>query len=572
MRNQAKITNILWFLVCALGSSAWILSTAAKWGPTFDEPTYLECGLRCWETGSHKPLMRLGTMPLPVDVQTLPLYLAEKYQGRNFDTRLEMETILPWARGMNLIFWWVLLFQGWKLGWLFGGPWGARIGVFFLATEPNLTSHAALATTDIALTAFLLGFFYSYWTGFGKGWCQRIGLPSLWYSLALCSKASALPFTPIIMAGCEIWRYLETRGKTQTGEELPPQSYFKDRFPLFVKDGLKIGFLGLLLVFVFCGSDWQTERTFVEWARQLPEGAVKPWMVWLSENLKIFTNAGEGLAQQIKHNFRGHNSFILGQAFPRAIWYYFPVLLTIKETTAVLFLLGGLVFLARKHLWNPLILVAFLMFLFSFNCRVQIGIRFLFPLVSLGILGLGVSFAMAFKTNPGKQGLLKIVLVIPMILALEEWIHSWPHGLSYINALWGGTSQGYKLVCDSNYDWGQGLKELKEWQKANARPLTVTYFGLDPGLKNDWSTSLPIQELSRKNPGNYPMVIPGTLAISSTLVFGPPLSPEHSRLITLFRSQSPDSKVGPFLIYQPATLERLSKPTPARVLPNPADL
>ena len=50
-----------------------------------------------------------------------------------------------------------------------------------------------------------------------------------------------------------------------------------------------------------------------------------------------------------------------------------------------------------------------------------------------------------------------------------------------VNELWGGTAEGYKLLSDSNYDWGQGLRELRDWQQRNGiENLDVWYFGADP--------------------------------------------------------------------------------------------
>ncbi|MSR29890.1 MAG: hypothetical protein EXR99_00150 [Gemmataceae bacterium] len=556
MAVSTRFINVIWFLLCLGGSSYWCLSTASQWGPTFDEPTYIECGLQCWRTGSHKPLMRLGTMPLPVDIQTFPLWIAEVYRGNPFDTKDELELILPWARGMNLVFWWMLLFFGWKLGKQFGQDWGARLAVFFLATEPNLTSHAALATTDISLTACILGFVYFYLAGQGKGWRERVGLPALWFALALAAKASALPFVPLIMIGCELWRKWESRSSEKAREGQGSKANLVNWLKPFIKDSFQIGFLGLTLLFLFCGSDWQTERTFVEWARQLPESDIKPWMVWISENLKIFTNAGEGIAQQIKHNIRGHGSYILGQESQRAIWYYFPVLLSIKAGTVVLALAVAFLVFGRKYLPRPLVPAIALLFLFSFNCRVQIGIRFLFPLMALMVLAMGIALGNWQASLSRGKTAKNLSLALVLFLAVGEWLFSWPHGLSFINAYWGGTNSGYKLVCDSNYDWGQGLKELHRWKLQQQGGLAVCYYGKDPFLHQGWARVLPIQELARHQPGEYAGFGNDTLAISATLVYGPTLVPGHQQWKSLMQKTPPDFRVGPFLLYQASSLQK----------------
>ena len=73
--------NLLWLLACGALSSAWCLTAGRQLGATFDEPVYITRGLEGWQTGSHHGLLRLGTMPLPADVQTFPLYVAERWRG-----------------------------------------------------------------------------------------------------------------------------------------------------------------------------------------------------------------------------------------------------------------------------------------------------------------------------------------------------------------------------------------------------------------------------------------------------------------------------------------------------------
>src|SRR5215211_8318681 len=79
--GRAWLIDVVWVLAIGLLSSAWCLGAAARVGPTFDEPFYLEGGLHFWRTGSFKPLLDKGTMPLPVAVCTLPLRAYELWRG-----------------------------------------------------------------------------------------------------------------------------------------------------------------------------------------------------------------------------------------------------------------------------------------------------------------------------------------------------------------------------------------------------------------------------------------------------------------------------------------------------------
>ena len=127
---RSRRVDIVWLLAFGVASSAWCLSAAAELGATFDEPLYLNAGLTSWRTGSNKLLMSAGTMPLPVDVQTLPIYLWERSRGTEFHAYREIESILPVVRAANLTFWWLLLVYAMRLGRTFGGAWAGRLGEF----------------------------------------------------------------------------------------------------------------------------------------------------------------------------------------------------------------------------------------------------------------------------------------------------------------------------------------------------------------------------------------------------------------------------------------------------------
>ena len=205
--RPGRLFNLSWFLIWAVGSSVWCLTAAHKLGATFDEPFYLTSGLHRWHTGSYRPLMRAGTMPLPIDVETFPLAVLEWRQGSRFDVERDCSRILPVARAGTLVFWWLLLVYAWRLGRLLGGDWGARLSVAAIAIEPSFLAHAALATTDLAITACLAAFVFHFYQGREQPWLKRIGLPAIWLGAVILSKASGLIFGPICMLTVEADRW-----------------------------------------------------------------------------------------------------------------------------------------------------------------------------------------------------------------------------------------------------------------------------------------------------------------------------------------------------------------------------
>ena len=199
--------DVAWLILWGALSSAWCLTAAQDLSASFDEPFYLRSGIKSWRTGSNYDLMRAGTMPLPIDVEYLPIYLWEQSRGEPFDIERDFHTILHYSRAMNLLFWWVQLTYGMLLARTFGGPWAGRFAVVLLATEPSLLGHACLATTDISVSAMILVFAYHYYHGLGGSRFRRWVLPGILYGIAMAAKASALSFVPLIVLAFEIPRW-----------------------------------------------------------------------------------------------------------------------------------------------------------------------------------------------------------------------------------------------------------------------------------------------------------------------------------------------------------------------------
>src|SRR5262249_54850617 len=116
-------------------------------------------------------------------------------------------------------------------------------------------------------------------------------------------------------------------------------------------------------------------------------------ILWTAEHLRIFSNAGEGIARQVKHNIHGHGAYLLGHTDTRALWYYFPVVLTIKLSTALLLTVVVVAGLRLRALANWAMMTALVLLGFSLTWRVQIGIRLVLPLVAIAIVGLAGALA-----------------------------------------------------------------------------------------------------------------------------------------------------------------------------------
>lgn len=553
--GKGRLLDGGWLLFWVIASSVWCVSASARLSATFDEPTYITLGLESWRTGSYKPLIDLGTMPLPPRVQTLPLHLWERWRGVAFDPAWDLDRLLPIARLGTLPFWWLLLLYGWLAGRQMAGVWGGRLAVAFLACEPNLLAHASLATTDVAVTACLVALFYHFRAGRSEAWRRRVLTPAVWFALAVLAKASGFVFGIIGLGMVELEHQWVSHLETTDGRARLRQAAMALLGKPFRHDLMQVCSLGLLAVFCFCGSEGLPSPSFIEWARQLPEGPVRSAMTWIAEHLCIFSNAGVALIRQVRHNVQGHGVFLLGQVAKRAIWYYFPVALSIKSPLPVLALPVILAVVCRRALRNWACLTALALLLFTLVCRVQTGIRLLLPLLSIAEIGIAAALVAA-RQQVGRSRWRHLLTASAgfsavWLLWISLWV--WPHGLCYTNELWGGTANGYRCLSDSNYDWGQGLNELAQWQEANrVRDLHVMYYGTDTKLARlpvkfyvPGALQLDAEDLPAPARGH-------TFAVGTSIVYGSvsEIFPDLKALAQALRGIEPSTRTTTFLIYR----------------------
>jgi len=155
----------------------------------------------------------------------------------------------------------------------------------------------------------------------------------------------------------------------------------------------------------------------------------------------------------------------------------------------------------------------------SIKGNLNIGVRHLLPVFPFTYILVCLVIKEQFK-NIQQPSLKKIAMFL--LFAIFGWyiLSSglvFPHYLSYFNELGGGPKDGYKLVTDSNYDWGQDLKRLKNWVEENRiEKIYVDYFGGGDVFYylGEKYISWPGTKLSSEFPSeNY-------LAVSATLLQG----------------------------------------------------
>ncbi|MCB0000835.1 MAG: hypothetical protein KDE56_33960, partial [Anaerolineales bacterium] len=149
-------------------------------------------------------------------------------------------------------------------------------------------------------------------------------------------------------------------------------------------------------------------------------------------------------------------AFLLGQFSTTGFPAYFPVAFLVKTPLATLLLLPLALLLllgsrATRARGLFLLIPAGVYFLLSTQSALNIGYRHLLPLLAL--LYLFMSGLGPLAQQGGHRALRWGVGLFPAGLLLATLsVH--PHYLSFFNLPAGGPANGYKILIDSNVDWG----------------------------------------------------------------------------------------------------------------------
>jgi 4-amino-4-deoxy-L-arabinose transferase-like glycosyltransferase len=517
-----------------------------RMAPTFDEQNHVTRGISILRTGDYR--LALHHPPLANILEALPVAWRR-------DTAFS--TAMPsWSSddpGVNLNIWraskstlWeqsnsgltlihlarlpVLLFSLllavviflWSRA-LFG-PWGGVLSLAFYALDPNILSHSGLATTDMAATCMIALALYWFRGYLIQPHRLRLLLAGAGIGLALASKFNALILVPIIgllLLLAAVW-------PTTLGFTLPiswstkrPGWRLSRAFGVFMLLGCIAG------VLIWATYGFQIEPLGKKPGKPLPTTASTferlpvPALQYL-RGIRIVTMQAED-----------HRAYLLGMTDTTGSgwWYYFPVAIATKSPIPMLLaVLCSLMLFAlprvRAKLTFPrgewlLLLLPVAIYLLAamgfLGIKLNLGIRHILPIYPFIFIGLGI-----LATIRPSTGLYAWALGGVLLLQGVAVGRNYPDFLAYFNELSGGRQNGYKILVDSNYDWGQDLGRLAELQhKEQLYPLAFSYFGTTPPEAYGVTyTPLPGFGLMRTVPMPDLADYQGYIAISATNLYG----------------------------------------------------
>jgi len=520
---------------------ALALTSAAQKSPTMDEQNHIARGAAYLGAGDprlsveHPPLVNvLSALPahLLLDLQ-LPLdewwevgewyHFADNFLWRaNADPdRIVFLARLP-IMGLGLVL--AALVFRWANARF--GAWGGLLAAAFCALDPNVLAHTRLSTTDVGGACFIFLAAYALWRAIRRpSWLRAVG-SGLAFGLALSAKLSNLLFGPIFALVV-----LADAAPVYTGV-----ASGRDRTRRIVRHTSVLTFtvlLGLLVV-------WATYGFRVG---QLAEnGPCVPAPPYL-----------EGVRAILDFSADGRPTYLLGQYSQQGWWYYFLVAFAVKTPLATLAALllatGGALRRSRRDSAQDdvfLLIPPIAYFLVAMASNLNIGYRHLLPVLpflAVHIARLAAPLRSLVPRSP--RSFAPFVLVLWLAYSTAR---IYPHFLAFFNPVGGGPENGWRILADSNIDWGQDLKGLKTWMaQEGVERVRLSWFGSARpeayGIDYDLLPGVPYGFVQWNDPPfNREQPEPGVYAISVTNLVGVVL-PDHD-LYAWFRARPPDARIG----------------------------
>jgi dolichyl-phosphate-mannose-protein mannosyltransferase len=574
MKVPERLRGILCLLVFAVVFLALTVGSYVRESATWDEPQHLIAGYSALKfhdyrtDPEHPPFIRmwaalplLGMDGIKMNLQKIDLVASTAWvMGRQFYFCHDMLYVSNDADHLLYAARFMIVLLGVLLGALLFcwarelfGFWPAAVVLGFYTLEPNILANCRLVTTDFGVTCFAFGVAYFLWRT-----ARRLSVGNLFgltafFALAQASKFSAVLLGPVALV------LLVARACQQSA------------WPVHIGNwtGLSTWWTRLSAAAIIFATlvlaSW-----LVIWAaynfRYLPS-AVPEWrmefhkdpvileriptltraVTWVDEHHLLPNAYNEGfLLGQIKAQKR--SGFLAGSYRMDGWWWFFPFAFLIKTPIAVIVLFAAGVILAvsqrRRFIDDAIyaLLPAGAFLAAAMLAKLNIGLRHILPVYPFVLLLAGYAIARLCAERPRP---LRPALAALCLLTIVEFGLVCPHYLAFFNQFVGGPRHGHEYLVDSNIDWGQDLKGLKQWMdQYDVRHINLGYFGTaDPNYYGIDCTYLPGGPFFDDKLVSTPR-LPGFVAVSVTNLRGLYFLPAQRDLYKPLLDMEPAAVIG----------------------------
>lgn len=486
-------------LLLYLAQCLWFIHTQSL---TCDEPTHIRAGMEAVRNGrfivnDHPPLSRLLYGLILRDPKWQ--ILTTQVPGAAI-----VNSVLPDAEAMawrvrlsNAIMGLFLGILLWKTARRFFSEGTANVALALFAFSSEAIAHFSLATTDGAGTLLVFATAIQVVNWLEKpSWLNTLLLGIVLGTLLLAKFYTA----PLFLLAL----FLVSFGGRRQNKLLKTSSIIAIAF-LIVWSGYRFHVSELRL------HQGTMTVIFPNREPQIHNFAKHP-----SLDLHLYVPAGEyleGLRDVAFHNHRGQRAFFLGNLSPQGGWkLYFPVAILLKWPPTVLVLsLITAILVVLKRIEVPgefalMMLFPAVLLTFAIFSKLNIGVRHVLPVFPFVLL-----FCAALWRWARLRAAWRWVLYAALVFNAADCLRYAPDFLSYFTPFVSPVTT-YRLLADSNLDWGQGLLALRKYQAEHPQEqMYLTCFGcIDPKIYG--IRTRPLGEGQR---------VTGTVVVSASQLAGP---------------------------------------------------
>jgi Dolichyl-phosphate-mannose-protein mannosyltransferase len=403
------------------------------------------------------------------------------------------------------------------------GDAAALFALALVVFEPNMIAHGAYVTTDMGISCFIFASIYALYRYVKAPSVGRLIVLGLATGLALAAKHSAvllLPFGLALMITEILWPSPET-GTNKRKVALRLTGAF-----------LAASAIAIAVLWAFYGFRYAARPggmplspSLVAYARGLK--GVEPQVYLALARWHILPESYLYGLVDVRLISDSFSTYIFGKVYARGVWFYFPAAFIIKSTAAFmgLLLLTGFAIAtgklrARREIFF-LTIPPVLYLLIATGTGLNIGARHILPMYPfLAVLIGGAALALAHRDR-------RWAYVVGVLLAwhVVSSARAYPNYLAYSNEFWGGPTNTYKYLTDSNTDWGQQLKAVKKYlDNRGVKDCWFAYF-VEPSIHFS-AYGIPCKPLPTADSGwthdqiDTPQTITGPVLISAGTLTG----------------------------------------------------
>jgi hypothetical protein len=434
------------------------LNSAMRQSLTYDEPAHWRYGMQV----ASGDTSRFDDSKMPVTaLNTVPAAVLKAAQPR---TERDIMRTVRSGRVVTLI---AAVLLGWAVfAWASGiagaGAGLIALGIFVL--DPNLAAHSQFVTTDIYGALGITLAVGSFWNFLQKPGAGRALLAGMALGGALLCKFTSVYLVILFPLLAVIRRVIPVSGPERRAGLLRTSALV-----------LIIAAVSLaVLAAGYLGNGWGAALKDYDFKSDLfiglsdigslfsgiPLPFPKPFIEGL-DWVKFYENSAMG---------RGP-AYLFGEVSTEPFAGYFAWVFLFKVPLSIQALLAWTMVewaVVRRMkpavLWAPLTTAFFFIAYFVFFCNAQMGVRMLLPAFPAFYVFAGcVTAGMVFPDREDRWGTRAHKARIGALVLLMSWCvvsvgKHYPHLLGYFNELAGKPTRYYRILADSNLEWGNNME------------------------------------------------------------------------------------------------------------------